>query len=43
MTLEKWKSFSLNERYEVVFGPSDPSRKKFKDLPYQIRIVSRKF
>ena len=42
INLEKWKNFNLSERFEVVFGPNDPSRKKFKDVPYQIRIVSRK-
>ena len=42
MTSEKWKKMSLNEQYEAVFGPNDPSRKKLRDLPYLVRIVSRK-
>lgn len=34
---------TLSQQYEAVFGgSSDPSRKKIEDLPYQIRIVSRK-
>lgn len=33
---------SLSEQYEAVFGAGDPSRQKLKDLPYFVRIVSRK-
>ena len=33
---------SLTEQYETVFGSSDPSRRKLRDLPYSVRIVSRK-
>ena len=34
---------SLSEQYEAVFGGSgDPSRMKLKDLPYFVRIVTRK-
>jgi hypothetical protein len=32
---------SLSEQYETVFGPIDPSRKKLKELPYFVKIVSR--
>ena len=42
MTSEKWKKMSLNEQYEAVFGPNDPSRRKLRDLPYLVRIVTRK-
>ena len=34
---------SLSEQYEAVFGGSaDPSRQKLKDVPYFVRIVTRK-
>ena len=42
LTLEAWKTMSLNEKYETVFGSSDPSRKKLRDLPYSVKIVPRK-
>ena len=42
MTSDKWKKMSLTEQYEAVFGPNDPSRRKLRDLPYLVRIVSRK-
>ena len=42
MTSDKWKKMSLNEQYEAVFGPNDPSRRKLRDLPYLVRIVTRK-
>ena len=32
---------SLSEQYETVFGPIDPSRKKLRELPYFVKIVSR--
>jgi len=39
----RWREMSINEQYEAVFGGScDPSRQKLKDLPYFVRIVSRK-
>ena len=41
MTSQKWKTMSLNEQYETVFGPIDPSRKKLRELPYFVKIVSR--
>lgn len=41
MTSQKWKSMSLSEQYETVFGPIDPSRKKLRELPYFIKVVSR--
>jgi hypothetical protein len=41
MTSQKWKSMSLSEQYETVFGPIDPSRKKLRELPYFVKIVSR--
>jgi hypothetical protein len=42
LTLEAWKQMSLTEQYETVFGSNDPSRRKLRDLPYSVRIVSRK-
>jgi len=33
---------TLNQQYEAVFGPRDPSRKKLEDLPYLISILTRK-
>lgn len=42
MTADKWQKMSLSEQYEAVFGAGDPSRQKLKDLPYYVRIVSRK-
>ena len=34
---------SISEQYEAVFGGScDPSRQKLRDLPYFVRVVSRK-
>lgn len=41
MTSQKFKAMSLSEQYESVFGPIDPSRKKLRELPYFIKIVSR--
>lgn len=32
---------SASEQYEIVFGPVDPSRKKLRELPYFVKIVSR--
>ena len=43
VNLEKWKKCTLNDKFDLVFGFGDPSRKMFKDLPYQIQIVSRKY
>jgi hypothetical protein len=42
MTAERFRNMTLNEQYEAVFGPIDPSRHKLKDLPYLVRIVTRK-
>ena len=43
MNATRWKQMSLSEQYEAVFGGScDPSRQKLKDLPYFVRVVSRK-
>jgi len=42
MTSEKWKTMSLPEQYTAVFGSQDPSRRKLEDLPYFVKIVSRK-
>ena len=39
---ERYKKLSLSEQYEAVFGPIDPSRHKLRDLPYLVRIVTRK-
>lgn len=39
---DRWVRLSLSEQYEMVFGAQDPSRKKLKDLPYTIKIISRK-
>lgn len=41
MTSQKWKAMSISEQYETVFGPIDPSRKKLRELPYFVKIVSR--
>jgi hypothetical protein len=41
LTAEKWKSMKLSEQYETVFGPIDPSRKKLRDIPYSVKVVSR--
>ena len=41
MTSQKWRTMSVNEQYETVFGPIDPSRKKLRELPYFVKIVSR--
>lgn len=41
LTSQKWKNMSLSEQYETVFGPIDPSRKKLRELPYFVKIVSR--
>ena len=41
MTSEKWKTMSTTEKYTAVFGPQDPSKRKFEDVPYFVRIVSR--
>ena len=53
-TLDKWNRMSLSEQFETVFHPSacnqhknskasvDPSRSKPSDLPYFIRIVTRR-
>ena len=43
MSAARWRDMSLNEQYEAVFGGSgDPSRQKLRDLPYFVRIVTRK-
>lgn len=42
LTSDKWKKLSQIEQYEMVFGSSDPSRRKLKDVPYFIRLVSKK-
>lgn len=42
MTSARFKQMSLNEQYEAVFGSQDPSRQKLRDLPYFVRIVSKK-
>ena len=41
MTSEKWKTMNITEKYTVVFGPNDPSRRKLEELPYFISVVSR--
>lgn len=42
MSAAGWRDMSLTEQYEAVFGGGDPSRQKLRDLPYFIRIVTRK-
>lgn len=43
MSAARWRDMSINEQYEAVFGGSgDPSRQKLRDLPYFVRIVTRK-
>lgn len=42
MTSEKWKTMNTVEQYTAVFGPHDPSRKKLEDLPYFVKVVSRR-
>lgn len=43
MNAARWRGMSINEQYEAVFGGSgDPSRQKLRDLPYFVRIVTRK-
>lgn len=42
MSAARWRQMSVSEQYEAVFGSCDPSRQKLKDLPYFVRIVSRK-
>ena len=46
LTLDKWRRMSLTEQYEIVFSSQqsfkDPSRSKPQELPYFVRVVSRK-
>lgn len=47
LTLEKWNRMTLEEQYELVFssnsqGFKDPSRRKPHEIPYFVRLVSRK-
>jgi hypothetical protein len=46
LTLEKWNRMTLEEQYELVFssnsGFKDPSRRKPNELPYFVRLVSRR-
>lgn len=41
LTSARWSSLTLEQKFEFVFGNNDPSRKKSRDLPYKIKMISR--